>query len=273
MSGSDGTQPVAGHHSSARVRSRRDEPWIAYTRPRTAARLRLFCLPYAGAGASVFRPWLNAFGDHIDVCAVQFPGRETRLSEKPATDMPVLVDALARGLEPHLDRPFALFGHSMGGLVGFELARHLRRRGGPTPLHLFASGCRAPHLPPKEPLKYLGSDPELREELRRLGGTPAAVLDDAEFIDWYLPTLRADFTLCDTYEYAGEDPLDLPITALHGEKDPDISQEDARQWVEHTRRAFSIESFPGGHLFLQSHRSLVLKTMAQALAAMARVFP
>lgn len=185
--------------------------------------------------------------------------------------MPCLVRALAHGLEPHLDRPFALFGHSMGGLVGFELARYLRRRGGPFPIHLFASGCRAPQLPPTEPPKYRASDAELKDELRRLGGTPDAVLDDSEFIDWYLPTLRADFTVCDTYAYSEEEPLECSITALYGENDPDVHLEASRQWAVQTCRAFFLESFPGEHLFVQSHSSLVLKTIFQTLAASARV--
>lgn len=251
----------------------RTNPWLAYSRPNPAGRLRLFCLPYAGGGASVFRAWFKAFSREIDVCAVQLPGRETRLKERPWRAMPELVRDLAQGLEPHLDLPFVLFGHSMGALISFELTRHLRHQGAPLPLHLFVSGCRAPQLPRTEDQKHLCSDSELWEELRRLGGTPAEVLEDGEFIDWYLPTLRADFAVCETYEYVHEAPLSCSITALHGERDEEVSYEDSQKWSTQTQRAFSLLTFPGEHLFIQTELKLVVRAVVEQLAALMRSLP
>lgn len=221
----------------------------------------------------MFRPWLKAFPREIDVCAVQLPGRETRLRERPWRSMPDLVPDLARGLSSHLDLPFVLLGHSMGALISFELTRHWRRQKAALPLHLFVSGCRAPQLPPTDDQRHLSSDAELREELRRLGGTPAEVLENGEFIDWYLPTLRADFAVCETYEYVPEEPLPCSITALHGEQDEEVSFEDSRKWSTQTRGAFSHLTFPGGHLFIQTERTSVVRAVGERLAALARSLP
>jgi medium-chain acyl-[acyl-carrier-protein] hydrolase len=221
----------------------------------------------------VYRLWLKAFPREIDVCAVQLPGRETRLREEPWRAMPELVPDLARGLSSYLDLPFVFFGHSMGALIGFELTRHLRRRGGPLPLHLFVSGCRAPQLGPNHDHRHRCSDAELREELRKLGGTPAEVLEDGEFIQWYLPMLRADFEVCETYQYVPEAPLDCSITALHGERDEEVTYEEARKWSTETRRAFSLLTFPGEHLFIQTERKPVVSAVTEQLAVLMRALP
>jgi medium-chain acyl-[acyl-carrier-protein] hydrolase len=183
--------------------------------------------------------------------------------------MPELVPDLARGLSSYLDLPFVLFGHSMGALIGFELTRYLRRQGAALPLHLFVSGCRAPQLGPIHD-RHQSSDAELRDELRRLGGTPAEVLEDGEFIQWYLPMLRADFSVCETYRYVHEAPLECSITALHGERDPEVTYEDARKWSTQTRRAFSLLTFPGEHLFLQTERQQVVSAVFEQLAVLMR---
>jgi medium-chain acyl-[acyl-carrier-protein] hydrolase len=195
------------------------------------------------------------------------------MKETPWRSMPELVRDLARGLEPHLDLPYVLFGHSMGALISFELVRHLRHRGAPLPRHLFVSGCRAPQLPRTGVRWHLCTDAELREELRRLGGTPAAVLEDGEFIDWYLPTLRADFAVCETYEYAHESPLECSITALHGERDDEVTHEDSRTWSTQTRRAFSLLTFSGGHLFIQTERKLVERAVVDRLVPLVSALP
>src|SRR5262249_38813267 len=155
------------------------DPWLPTRRPRPGARVRLFCLPYAGGGASMYRGFHDALPADIEVCAVQLPGRETRLREPPVADLAKLVPMVADGLGPHLGSRFALFGHSMGATLAFELARELRRRGAGTPVHLFASACPAPHIADTDDTHTL-PDEAMIEQLRALGGMSPEVLAHRE---------------------------------------------------------------------------------------------
>lgn len=236
-------------------------PWLAYSEPHPHAMLRVFCLPFAGGGASVYRTWMRRFPSEVDVCAVQIPGRETRLKEPPYHSVDPLAKALAAGLAPFFNLPFVIFGHSMGALIGFELCRELRRQGRPLPLHLFASGCRAPQVPMSGTPRHSLSDDEFMEELRHLSGTPEAVLQNAELMRFLLPTLRADFAIHDTYAYTPEPPLDCSLSAFGGQQDPDVTLPDLEAWQEQTAGDFSLRMFPGNHFFLQSDQDLLLDTV------------
>jgi medium-chain acyl-[acyl-carrier-protein] hydrolase len=232
------------------------------------ARLRLFCLPYAGGGASAFRVWTQAIAPQIEVCPIQLPGRENRLLEAPFTDVGALVDALATALEPAIDRPFALFGHSLGALIGFELIRHFRRRGWPGPVCFFASACRAPQLPrPGEPIHALPEGAFL-DALRRLKGTPERLLQDRELMQLVLPALRADFALVETYAYAPGARLDCPVAAFGGEADTTVGLADVAGWADQAGRDFSLRMLPGGHFFLNdpSTRERLTQAICQQLA-------
>jgi medium-chain acyl-[acyl-carrier-protein] hydrolase len=239
--------------------------WAIFPKPDPNARLRLFCFPYAGGGASIFSPWVRILPPEVEVVAVQPPGRESRLSEKPYSDLTQLVDAMHRELRPYFDKPFAFFGHSNGGMMAFELARTLRREGGPMPLHLFASGRPAPQLELDEPpIHHLPHD-EFIEELRRFAGTPEEILQNAEIMELIMPLLRADFALGETYVYTPEPPLDLPISAYGGVQDEEVSEEQVAAWREQTSGEFRMKMFPGGHFFLNEDRALVLAELAREL--------
>lgn len=238
--------------------------WVTCPQPRPDARLRLFCLPHAGGGASTYYPWTRRMPADIEVCPVQLPGRETRVKEEPLTQLPALVHEMAPALLPHLDRPFALFGHSMGALLGFELTRHLREKD-IRPVHLFASAHRAPHLPDREPPVHKLPEPEFLEELRRLNGTPEEVLQDDELREIVVPVLRADFEVCETYTYQASEPLDCPITALGGLADDSVNRAELEAWGQHTRSSFSARMFPGDHFYLNSARPFLLQIVAREL--------
>jgi len=240
-------------------------PWIACPRPNPQARLRLFCFPYSGAGASIFYPWLDYLPTAIEVCPVQLPGRETRLSEPLFTRMGPLVRAAAQALLPYLDKPFAFFGHSLGALVSFELARYLRREHGLSPVHLFVSGHNAPQLPDRDPPIHDLPEPEFLEELRRLNGTPEEVLQHPELRELIFPILRADFEVCDTYVYEPDDPLNCPISAFGGLRDEHLSREGLEAWREQTIASFSLRMFPGDHFYLNTDRPLLLRALAREL--------
>jgi surfactin synthase thioesterase subunit/glycosyltransferase involved in cell wall biosynthesis len=213
---------------------------------------RLFCLPYAGAGALVYQPWVASLSPAVSVCPVRLPGRETRIHEEQLTDMAALVKALEGAITPYLDRPFAFFGHSMGAAIAFELARSLRRHGKTLPAALYVSGARAPQFRLNWTPPPSLDDRELLEQLRRLDGIPAEVLDDPQVMQYALPVLRADTALFRNYVYATEPPLSVPIFAYGGTSDPNVSVEQLEAWREQTNSAFVRREFEGGHFFINS---------------------
>lgn len=228
--------------------------------------MRLFCLPYAGGGASIYRLWPSELPADIDVCAIQLPGRESRLRDPAFTALSPLVHSLAQALLPALDLPFALTGHSMGALIAFELARLLRREHGLSPLHLFVSARRAPQLPsPDPPIHQLPQPAFVDSLLRRYNGIPQAILREPELMELFLPTLRADFAVIETYRYTADEPLDCPITAFGGLQDELVTRSELEGWQEQTRGAFDLYMLPGTHFFLQEQRPSMLRIMVEHL--------
>ena len=198
-----------------------------------ATRVRLFCLPYAGGGASMFRDWPAALPRALDLRPVRLPGREDRLREPPHTSLPALVDEVAGAIGPLLDWRFALFGHSMGALVAFELAREVRRRGA-APQWLFVAGCRAPHRLAPSGLSGLPDARFVSALNLKYGGIPDAFLNAPELLEFFLPVVRADLSLVDSYCYQPEPPLDCPISGFGGIDDPNVGRDELRAWREHT---------------------------------------
>jgi medium-chain acyl-[acyl-carrier-protein] hydrolase len=238
--------------------------WISCPRPDPGARLRLFCLPPAGGGALMFRGWAGRLPG-AEVCLVQLPGREARRREPPFTRWEPLVQALAEVLEPWLDRPFALFGHSMGALLGFELARRLRRAGKRTPAALIASGRNAPSRPWGLPRLSRLSDDALALWMRRLGGTPREVLEDPDLRGAILPVLRVDMALCESYAYEPGAPLSCAISAYAGLQDPHTDLPSLEAWRGECARDFAVRCFAGDHFFLRSAEDEVLGALAREL--------
>lgn len=235
--------------------------WFPSIEESAGARMRLFSFPYAGGGASVFRDWTKHLPSGIAVCPVRLPGRETRLGEPPFDRMEDLLKALGEAIDPCLDQPFAYFGHSLGAVIAFELARSLRVE----PLCLLVSGARAPqlrrdHVPPPPP-----ADEELIAELRRLDGIPKELLENRELMQLALLALRADTALYRNYVYQEAPPLHCPILAYGGLDDPRIAREDLEAWAEQTTQSFQLEMFAGGHFFLETHQAEFLKALARHL--------
>ena len=226
----------------------------------------MFCFPYAGGGASTYRGWGASLPNDLEVCPVQLPGRESRLREPAFTSIESMVPAAADALAPYLNLPFVLFGHSMGAAISFALARELRRRGLPQPLHLFVSGRRAPHLPAREEPIHQLPDPEFMAKLRELNGTPEEVLQHAELMKLLLPILRADFAVNETHVFTAEEPFDFALSAFGGLGDEDVTREDLEAWRLHTRGRFRARMLPGDHFFVHSARDLILEAVARDLA-------
>lgn len=232
-------------------------------------RLRLFCFLNAGGSPTMLRPWPLALPIGVEVCAVQFPGQGSRFRELPYNRLQPLVSALADALLPHLGQPFAFCGYSMGALAAFELARELRRRGGPMPGHLFVVARRAPHKPPSDsPLHPLSDTEFIRVMQHRYNGIPKAILNEPDMLKLFLPILRAQFEMIETYSYQPEALLECHITAFGGLQDPTVSASEIAGWGEQTSGGFKHFMFPGDHFFLQLHQNAVLDILSRDLMQM-----
>ncbi|HEY1350618.1 MAG TPA: alpha/beta fold hydrolase [Ktedonobacteraceae bacterium] len=245
------------------------DPWLVRTPSQEPALLRLFCLPYSGGGASLFYGWQEAFPPGVEVCAIELPGRASRFGEPLASQLSPLIAQMAEALDPYFDLPFAIFGHCLGSLLGFELARYVRRQYDIHPVHLFLSAHCAPqqmqaNMSNGVPVHQL-PDEAFIDEIRRLNGTPASILQDGALVRLLLPVLRADFTLSETYVYREDQPLPCAFSVFGGREDETLTPQDLAAWQEQTVGALSLCLFPGGHFFLHESQGPLLDAIAQDL--------
>ncbi|MEU1127861.1 alpha/beta fold hydrolase [Streptomyces sp. NPDC005899] len=238
--------------------------WVRRFHPAPDAGSRLVCFPHAGGAASFFFPVSRLLAPHADVLAIQYPGRQDRRHEPCAESVDELADALTAELLPWCDRPVTFFGHSMGALLAFEVARRLERRG--TTLHgLCVSGRRAPSLS-REAGIHLRGDEALLDHIARLSGTDSRVLGDPELLHLVLPAIRADYKAVETYAYADGPPLHCPVLVLTGDDDPQVTPEEAKAWAGHTDGEYELRVFPGGHFYLNSLVTEVTGAVREYLA-------
>lgn len=228
--------------------------------------LRIFAFPYSGAGATAYYHWAQLFKNSpIDFIGVQPPGRENRLEEIPYSNLSLLVEDLLPAIRPLLDKPFIFFGHSLGALIAFELCRALQCENLPLPQHLFISAFRSPEHPAPEPKLHGLSDKGVIDGLRCYGGTPKAILDNPELLALFLPLLRADFSLHETYSYQQEPPLSCPITALSGIDDNIVSSKKMRNWQQQTSHDFRLIHYAGNHFFLHEQHENIVNRLKQVM--------
>lgn len=236
------------------------DKWFVYQELRPEAPVRLVCFPYAGGATAIYTGWAAALGPDVEVAALALPGRERRIGEPPDVE----VERIAAAFASTADRPYALFGHSMGALLAFEVVRRLRRDGAQLPVHLFVSGCPRPDQPRGDDifdgLSKLPDDAML-ERLVRGGGLPASVLDEAELLELMLPVYRADFGWLDTYDCGDEPPVPVPITAFVGSDDASARPEDMAGWAAHTTESFTRHIVSGGHFFLDDNLDAISRTI------------
>lgn len=243
--------------------------WLVCPQANPEADVRLFFFPYAGGGPAAFNRWFAGLPKPMQGCAIHYPGRGSRHHEQTIKDISLLVDALSGAIQPLLDRPFVFLGHSLGGLVAFELARHLCQNDLPEPTILFISGCGAPHLPnPHQPIHTL-PDVEFIEALQRLNNLPSELLELPEAMESLLPALRADFEAFECYQYTpGKLPLDCPIVTFGGLDDPRVSREQLEGWALHTSSSFKSQYFPGDHFFINTVRQSIIASIATEIEAL-----
>ncbi|GAA1918382.1 thioesterase II family protein [Streptantibioticus ferralitis] len=228
-------------------------------------RVRLFCLPYAGGSARSYLPWSRPLADVAEVVPLELPGRGERIRELPCDRLPALLDDLLPRVVSRADGPFALFGHSLGAAIGYELCHRLRERHGLQPLRLYVSAHRAPHLPLRERRITHLSDDEFTNHLRELGGTPAEVFDSPELMRLLLPVLRADFALSESFGHPVGDPLDCPITAFGGTHDPDVNVAELSAWQQHTNDRCPVRMFDGDHFFITAAQAALIEAVREEL--------
>lgn len=236
-------------------------PWFPTRQPQPSARLRVFCFPYAGGGASIYNGWGATLPPGVELCAVQFPGRERRILEQPLKDMPMLLDALEPQLAPLLDKPFVFFGYSMGTRIALALAQRWQARGAPLPLGMIMAAAMAPHR--NRPSRGELDDASFIQLLRSYEGTPPMVFEHRELLEMILPSLRADFAIADTVLPAL--PVACPLSAWTGTEDPHVPPGEIEHWRELTKGEFRSRIFPGRHFFLRTARDELLAALREEL--------
>jgi surfactin synthase thioesterase subunit len=215
--------------------------------------MRIFCLPHAGGGSATFHTWRATLPQAIEICPLLLPGREVRISESLFTAIEPLVNAMTNALQQNLKTPYAIFGHSMGALLAFELVRQIERNQLPVPVWLFLSGRRAPHL--SDIYGALSSLPDndfLRELIHRYNGVPQEILDNSEARELFLPILRADIAVIESYSFQEKGPIHCLITAFAGAEDASVTSDQLSAWSRHTNCAFDLQLLPGGHFYPQA---------------------
>ncbi|MCC7416111.1 MAG: thioesterase [Acidobacteria bacterium] len=256
MSMHSGTLTAAGARSK----------WLVWPRPNPTSSLRLFCFASAGHGPSMFRSWPVLVGPDVELGIIQLPGRESRWSEAPLSSLGALVPPLCDALAPHLDRRFAFFGHSLGALVAFETARHLRRTRNLSPALVFASAHRAPQLPNRHPrISDLPREEFVAAVNARHGGIPEAVSRNRELLDLMLPSLTADYRMFEDFRYVADAPLPCPIAALGGTEDVYVGRAELEPWAVQTGAAFTLHILAGGHFFVNDSREQVVSIVLDQL--------
>lgn len=239
--------------------------WIQALGQHQNAKIRLFCFHYSGGSSAFFYSWLNKIPHTVDLLTVELPGRGSNLDESLLYDMQTVVSKLLEHMTDYLDKPFIFFGHSMGALLCFELAKALKFHDLALPLHLIISGCKAPqNMCNKKPIYHL-SDQEFIQELKLYNGTPEEVLTNRDIIEFFLPIIRADMTITDKYKFIDNIPLHCNITAIGGREDTTVSEIDVEGWAQHTTLKFENYILPGGHFFIKTSLNQVLYIVNQII--------
>lgn len=246
-------------------------PWFSNLGKRVAPECRLFCFPYAGGGASAFRLWPQHFAQNVEVLAVQLPGRESRLREKPLNTVGAMVDLLLPEIANKADIPFAIFGHSMGTLLAYELTVALEQSGGPAPFHLFVSGRRGPdEADPSTAMHPLHEEAFLDAMQLRYGGIPPAARNEPELMALLLPSLRADVHANETYRSDDSRKVRCPVAVYGGSDDRHPTPSLLEGWQRVAEQPIRVRLFSGDHFYLAAQRDALTADIASAMAATAR---
>ncbi|WUI00885.1 alpha/beta fold hydrolase [Spirillospora sp. NBC_00431] len=240
--------------------------WIRNFHSCPGTSVRLFCFPHAGGSATRYFPLSRSLAPELEVSSVQYPGRQDRRAEPYLDNIPELADRVFEVLRGAVDRPFAMFGHSMGAVLAFEVTRRLEDAGAPAPLRLFVSGRRAPsrHRPGTV---HQRDDAGIVAALREVGGTDPRLLEDEEMLATVVSVTRNDYKAAETYRWSPGPPLSCPVTALVGSDDPQTTVDEAAAWEEHTTGEFDLRVLPGGHFYLDARHTDVVDAIRAGVRA------
>ncbi len=242
--------------------------WVRRFHDAGNARTTLVCFPHAGGSASYFF-WLSAaLSPEVKVCGIQYPGRQDRHREPFIETIDELADRIYAALSPGIDGPVALFGHSMGAVLAFEVARRLEESAQITPMAVFVSARRAPSRFGDDRLR-LDDDATVIEEMRKLGGTDPRLLSDPSMLEMVLPPFRNDVRALEQYRRGREVRIDAPIVVMTAVDDPSTTVPDAMAWHEHTTGGGAMHTFNGGHFYLDQHARRVVAVIGKELGGYA----
>lgn len=241
-------------------------PWMFHFQRRPEAKLRLFCFPYAGGSATVFRGWPSKLSDQVELCAVQLPGRQTRIQEQPLTHVEEVLEEVTQDVAVFEEKPFAIFGHSLGAVISFELAWRLLACHQLRPRHVFLSACEAPQFRRTRMALHDLPDRQFERNLKRYKGTPPEIFRNQEIKQLLFPMLRADFEMAYNYQFSPDRKLDCPVTALGGVRDR-TRRKHLEGWGEHTTGSFRMQMLPGDHFYLGKYEDDLLRVIESELAA------
>lgn len=239
-------------------------PSIRIVKANPGASMRLFCFPYSGGSAQIYKNWAAQLPSFVEVNAVELPGRSGRFRDQKFTSVPEAIASLVPDIRPYTNKPFALFGHSLGACLAYEMARALEKEGRTAAL-VTVSGMMSPENPSDEPQIYHLPDAEFKQKVREYNGTPQEVMAHEELMDLILPILKADFTMADTYTYKEGPKITSSLAALTGTKDPHTNEEGVRGWANYTTGAFTYQLFPGDHFFVNDQETEVLALLSRLL--------
>ncbi len=242
--------------------------WLEHFTPRPQAALRLYCFPYAGGAALIYRHWGKKLPEEVEVCPVQLPGRWGRISEPPFRDLDSLVLNIREGLREEITKPYILFGHSMGALIAFELARLLQGEKVNPPRLLVVSAAFAPQRASRPQPTFGLPDGALIQRIRELNGTPEEILQNSVMLQTFLPILRADLEMAETYRFIPGEKLCCPILALGGEEDPEVNLKEMEGWAAQTEKSFTLKRLPGGHFFLHDQADQILQVLKNEIKSL-----
>ncbi|GAA0736782.1 thioesterase II family protein [Clostridium oceanicum] len=246
------------------MREKKDSLYLS-NNPKSKDKLRLFCFPYAGGGSSVFRKWTNMFPSDVGVYPIQYPGRENRIGEKPIKKMEDLIEKIYDSIKDYLkDVPFVFFGHSLGTKIIYELTLKIERELNIKPKALIVSAGRAPFYLESKPIYHLKDD-EFVKELKRFSGTPKEILSNKDLMKIFIPMLRADFQIDETYIKKNLEKLDVPILGFMGTKDEEMTLKELKDWEKVTKKTFKYEMIEGGHLFINTNKESVISSITKYL--------
>ncbi|WDE09214.1 thioesterase [Thalassomonas viridans] len=241
-----------------------ENKWLVIPKPNPNADIKLICFPYAGGSSASYLPWLSQLPTNVELIMVQLPGRGSRVFEDAFDEMEPLVKQLLKFLPAVLNKPYILFGHSLGSRIAFELALKLKEMAHHLPAHFIASGSRGPHTALKNKIHNL-PDNEFINELKKMGGTPDTLLDNNALMELLLPAIRGDFAIAEKYSYSGKETLNCPVSVLGGKDDKGITEADLKSWGNFFASPANVHMVNGNHFFIDSNKDAVLLRLNQII--------